>query len=157
LKVKIALALLLVCASKDAVSQSENRLSYGSGVFAIIDDEVEYEAKVEYQFFKKDGVLTPMLGIMGTTAGSYYFYGGFNREFLVNPAWAITASLAAGAYRRGNGKDLGGILEFRSGLEFAYVFNNDSRLGIAIYHISNSNIFDRNPGSESIVITFTPN
>ncbi|HID90986.1 TPA: hypothetical protein EYP44_03395, partial [Candidatus Bathyarchaeota archaeon] len=40
------------------------------------------------------------------------------------------------------GKDLGGALEFRSGIEASYAFENDSRLGVAFNHISNASLYD---------------
>ena len=64
-------------------------------------------------------------------------------------------NFAIGGYRRGTAKDLGSVIEFRSGIEIAYRFGNAARLGVAISHISNASISDNNPGTESIVLSYS--
>jgi hypothetical protein len=59
-----------------------------------------------------------------------------------------------GAYHEGNGKDLGGTLEFRSGLELAYRFDDRSRLGLEISHRSNASIYEDNPGEETLMVFY---
>jgi len=61
-------------------------------------------------------------------------------------------SPAAGVYDRGNDKDLGGSIQFRSGLELAYEMNPGSRVGAVFYHLSNAGLEPNNPGSESLVV-----
>ena len=54
-----------------------------------------------------------------------------------------------------NGKELGGTLEFRTGAELAWRFDDYSRLGLALHHISNASIYDSNPGTEMLVLTYS--
>ena len=51
-------------------------------------------------------------------------------------------------YGEGDGKDLGHAIEFRSGIEVAYRFDDYSRLGLSFTHISNAGLDERNPGVE---------
>ena len=55
-----------------------------------------------------------------------------------------------GLYSRGTGVDLGGPIEFRSGIEVAYHLENGMRLGLGWDHRSNLEIYARNPGVEMV-------
>ena len=55
-----------------------------------------------------------------------------------------------GLYFAGDGDDLGGVLEFRSGIEFAYEAKNGIRYGLSIDHRSNADIYRNNPGMETV-------
>ena len=65
---------------------------------------------------------------------------------------SIRPNAAVGAFYKGNGKDLGSVVEFKTGAEFAYRFEDHSRLGLQFDHISNAGIGKRNPGTESLVL-----
>lgn len=69
--------------------------------------------------------------------------------------WRLTPSFAAVAYQRGQGKDLGQTLEFRSGLEVAWELARGSRLGVLFYHLSNASLAEVNPGSNSLVAVYS--
>ena len=55
-----------------------------------------------------------------------------------------------GLYSRGTGVDLGGPIEFRSGIEVAYHLENGMRLGLGWDHRSNLEIYSRNPGVKMV-------
>lgn len=46
-------------------------------------------------------------------------------------------------------------MEFRSGLEIAYRLANGHRVGMIYYHLSHANIYEDNPGSNSLVFTWS--
>lgn len=98
--------------------------------------------------------VSPIGGVMATSRGSLYTYGGFSTYVELSSRWGLTPSLAAGLYARQDGKDLGGELEFRSSLELGYQLSERSRLGLAVHHLSNSRLYRRNPGSESLVLAY---
>ncbi|WP_157879134.1 acyloxyacyl hydrolase [Pararhodospirillum photometricum] len=62
---------------------------------------------------------------------------------------------ALGYYQRGGGRDLGYPLEFRSGLEIGWRFDGGMRAGVAMHHLSNANIGDRNPGVEELSLNLS--
>ena len=64
-------------------------------------------------------------------------------------------SLAPGLYQRGDGRDLGGDLQFRSGFALDWKLEGGVRLGFEVYHLSNFGLHEYNPGSESALLTFT--
>ena len=61
----------------------------------------------------------------------------------------------ASVYYRGNGVDLGSVLEFRSSGEIAYRFEDRSRLGITAFHLSNASTGRINPGTEVVMLSYS--
>ena len=55
-----------------------------------------------------------------------------------------------GLYSLKTGVDLGGPIEFRSGIDVAYQLENGMRLGLGWDHRSNLEIYERNPGVEMV-------
>jgi hypothetical protein len=67
--------------------------------------------------------------------------------------WRLVGYTGLGHYRPGDGgRELGGPLEFRSGLELSRRLGPRTRLGLSFDHLSNAGIYDHNPGSESLVL-----
>ncbi len=64
-------------------------------------------------------------------------------------------SFAVGGSHEGDGKELGGTLEFRSAIELAYRFDDRSRLGIQVGHLSNAGIYAENPGTEFAILNYS--
>ena len=143
---------LVVAAAKPAAAQDGDFLAFSLGAFDFIN-ETTTEARIEYRSGWKTFNVGPMLGVMFNSKASLYVYGGFYLDLSFG-RWVVMPNLAVGAYYEGNGKDLGHVIEFHSGVEVSYRFDNRSRLGIALHHISNANIGDRNPGAESLVVTY---
>ena len=54
---------------------------------------------------------------------------------------------------KGNSKDLGYLLQFRSQIEFAWRIDGGTRLGLSLNHISNAGLGTQNPGSETIALS----
>ncbi len=86
--------------------------------------------------------------------GAMYGYGGLNLDFAIGKFY-VTPNFMVGAYSRGDGKDLGGPLEFRSGLELSYEMENTHRVGVAFNHISNARIYTHNPGAETLLVNYS--
>jgi hypothetical protein len=97
----------------------------------------------------------PLVGALYTSGNAAYGYLGGRVELWLAPRWLVTPSFAGGAYRGGEDKDLGHGVEFRSALELAYLLGDGGRLGLAVYHLSNGGLARRNPGSESLVLTYS--
>lgn len=127
------------------------------GWYDLVDqDNQSAQFGIEYRFHPVDFGLRPTLGINATGDGSVYGYGGFNWDVQLVPNQIyLIPNFMAGAYSDGSGKDLGGAIEFRSGIELAYQFPNRERVGIAFNHISNASIYDKNPGAETLLINYS--
>ena len=55
-----------------------------------------------------------------------------------------------GLYAEGDGNDLGGPIQFRSGIEIGYEAKNGIRYGFGVDHRSNAGLYSNNPGLETV-------
>ncbi|MEM1179668.1 MAG: acyloxyacyl hydrolase [Acidobacteriota bacterium] len=134
--------------------------AFSIGGFEFVDERFEaLEVGVEYRFdsfpfwFLE---LQPVVGVSGTDEEGIWGYGGFRYDVpALGDHWVPTIGFAVALYEDGDGKDLGGVIEFRSSFDIAYQWDDGSRLGLSFYHLSNAGIYDRNPGSESLLLTYS--
>lgn len=101
------------------------------------------------------GTLRPILGGMATTDGAALGYLGAAIEIGLGRRLVARPSFAPGYYHRGNGKDLGRRLEFRSGIEVAWRVRYGVRVGVELYHLSNAGLGIRNPGEETLAVSLS--
>ncbi|MCP4661986.1 MAG: acyloxyacyl hydrolase [bacterium] len=123
-----------------------------------VSNQGRFEAGLEYRlrpFRLKAVELTPAAGIAATQDGSVWIYGGLRWDLELSEHWILTPHTAFALYEEGDGKDLGGPAEFRSGLELAFRFAHGSRIGLSFYHLSNAEIYDHNPGSNTLMLTWS--
>jgi lipid A 3-O-deacylase len=131
-------------------------ISLGAGAFDVLHNDTAGELRGEYRFGQKLWIFKPFLGAEGTTKRAFYGYGGILVDIYLGNRWVVMPNAAFGYYDKGNGKDLGSHAEFRTGAEFAYRFDDRSRLGFTFHHISNAGINKRrNPGEEEMEIVFS--
>ena len=143
---------ILVLFGSTAISnaQEQPRISLSAGKIGVSDspDEDNYLA-LEYLFPAKTRLrLTPALGLSAAEDGSFYVYADLKRHLRLGRHWLLTPSLGAGLYDGGDEVDLGHVVEFKSGLELGYEFDNRVRLGLGFFHISNASLSNNNPGTE---------
>ncbi len=152
--VKIAAVLITCFLAFEAAAEDPDFLALSAGVFDFDDDETSAEFRYEYCSDLKLFHIGPFVGLMANTDGGVYGFGGLYLDVFLHRRLVVTPNLAVGGYSQGDSKDLGSVIEFRSGMEIAYRFDDRSRLGVAVHHISNASIDDRNPGVNSIVLTY---
>lgn len=161
MRARSLLPLLLFISSLYAVRQTD-LFSVSTGIFDLLREKHRtWEFSLEYKFhFSRLKSpfrfleFRPLVGAMATIKGSSYLYGGINFDLFPCDQIVVAPGFAAGWYRAGKGKDLGYPLEFRSGVELAWQFEDASRLGIHFYHLSNASLGKRNPGEESLVLFY---
>ena len=137
------------------IDDDPSYLSLGVGYFDVVQEDNEAVGfRLEYRHGQPLFFLKPWLGLEVTSDGSFYGLGGLLVDLGIGERVAVTGSLGAGAYSKGDGKDLGHTIEFRSQIEVAYRFDNASRLGIAFSHISNASIGEDNPGTEILSLYY---
>jgi lipid A 3-O-deacylase len=117
-----------------------------AGIFSL-----EYRAGPELELLH----VRPSLGIFGTTDASVYGWFGLSGDIFFGRRVVLTLGSAVGFYLDGEGQDLGHVVEFRSGAEMAYRFDNRSRLGVGVTHLSSANIGEKNPGTETVMLVFS--
>lgn len=89
-------------------------------------------------------------GIAGTADEAVWAYAGASWRWEPGGKWRVRPGFAVSVFEKGDGKDLGGAIEFRSSLEATYRTRRDLRLGLLVYHLSNAGFYDLNPGSNSL-------
>jgi hypothetical protein len=115
------------------------------------------EFRVEYRFGTELYAagdwfsVRPFVGGSTTSDGMLYGLGGVLFDFTWGN-FVFTPSFGAGLWRRGDGKDLGHGIEFRTMFEVGYRFDNEARVTAAFSHMSNANISDTNPGANSLML-----
>ena len=148
-------ALLALATTAVPVAAADGpELALSAGAYDIAKTKA-VEAGVEYRFRSRAWRLVPAAGAAFTADGAVWAYGGLRRPFRVAPGWRLTPGFAISLYEEGSeGKDLGGAVEFRSSLEISRRFAGGSSLGLAVYHLSNASIYDDNPGSNSVILSW---
>jgi hypothetical protein len=148
--------LALAVAAGPAVAQDASYLTTSAGIFDVNDDKRAAEARMEWRSGTSYWHFKPLVGAMATTDGAFAAFGGVLIDIpLGSSGFILTPSFAPGLYTKGTGKDLGHAVEFRSQIEISYQFANQSRLGIALSHMSNAGLGKSNPGEESLVLTYS--
>ncbi|WP_339776732.1 acyloxyacyl hydrolase [uncultured Thalassospira sp.] len=146
------------CQAQEFSSSSNDvaQIGFSTGIFNVGDGDNAAEMRLDYRddhaFF---GVLRPIGGVMVTSDHAVHGYGGLMADVLWGEHFATSFYSSVGAYHEGDGEDLGYWIEFRSGIEVAYRFDNKARVGLGFAHISNADIGDINPGAEVISLTYT--
>lgn len=119
---------------------------------------LEYRAKPFYSYTPWNLDIRPIAGFNVMDTGGAYGYFGLDFDFALTEHWLIIPNFSAGLYSQGDDDDSldqGGAIEFRSGIELGYQFDNQQRIGVAFNHVSNASIYDRNPGSETVLISYS--
>jgi lipid A 3-O-deacylase len=147
-----ALAAAILLAPSLARADDPGLLAIGAGAIDFDHKQPAAEFRAEYRFAQGFYFIKPIAGVLGTTRGSVYVYGGLRADFIFAQHYVLMPVAAVGYFDRGNGKDLGSHTEFKTGVEFAYRFDNAARVGLAFDHISNAGITRVNPGTESLMV-----
>ena len=100
--------------------------------------------------FLKD--IKPLVGAFAMSDGTAYIHAGVYRDFALAPRWILTPHFSAGLYSKGDKNDLGGTVEFQSGVDLFYRLDHGWRLGATLRHVSNGGLYDTNPGIETLAV-----
>ena len=99
------------------------------------------------------GRMSPITGGFITSKNAFYLYTGVQAEYEIG-SFNFTPSFAPGYYGKGNGKDLGSVVEFKTEVQVTYDLSEGSHLGMSYNHISNASIGAKNPGANSYMFNF---
>ena len=163
-KIFIILITLFAGISNLAAEQSNKEISFYTGVFDTIDKEGDDKTQLfglEHRnpdLYRSTllGKFAPVTGAFVTKKGSAYLYTGIEGKYKIGPL-KIIPSFAPGLYEKGDGKDLGDVLEFKSEIKFGLDILEDSKLGYSYSHISNNDWGSTNPGTDNQTVTFSKN
>lgn len=153
----LAVVLVLgVAAPQQARAAEPEFLTFGIGGYDIDGDDGTVVFNLEFvddrHWLWK---LKPMTGAFATGEGSLYGYAGLALDMYFGRSFVIDLSFAPGLYFEGGGKDLGHVVEFRSSIKAAWRFEDESRLGVEFFHLSNAGLDDRNPGANQLMLFYS--
>lgn len=150
----LILALLLPVSSMAEPPE----IALSAGMFEVFENNNSAEFGAEYRFSPQLWDLVPAVGIAANTDGAYWAHAGLRYDFNLGEKFILTPQLAIVGYEDGGSIDLGSGFLFRSGLELGYRLSATSKLALTLYHMSNADLAKHNPGSESLIVSysFTP-
>ena len=139
-------------------------LSFYTGTFDVIDEEGDDQTTlfgIEHKnpnLFRDTflGKFKPISGAFITGNSSVYLYSGVEGQYRIGPL-KILPSFSPGYYEKGDGKDLGSVLEFKSEIKIGLDIFENSKLSYSYSHLSNNDWGDTNPGTDNQQITFSKN
>ena len=138
---------------------NEHEINFYSGMFdfsdngkksAIIGIQHQNENLTRKSFL---GTLSPITGAMITADNAAYFYTGVQAQYKIGKI-NLTPSFTPGIYEKGNGKDLGHVVEFKSEVQLSLNLFENSQFGMSYNHISNASLGEKNPGANSYMFNF---
>ena len=145
-------------------NEGNNNISLYTGTFDLIDKEGDDKTSllgVEHKnpnLFRNTilGKFSPVSGAFMTGNSSVYLYTGIEGQYGVGPL-KILPSFTPGYYEKGDGKDLGSVLEFKSEIKIGFDIFENAQIGYSYSHISNNEWGEKNPGTDNQQITFSKN
>ena len=138
---------------------NEHEINFYSGMFDFSDDGKK-SAIIGMQHQNENltrksflGTLSPITGAMITADNAVYFYTGIQAQYKIGKI-NLTPSFTPGIYEKGNGKDLGHVVEFKSEVQLSLNLFENSQFGMSYNHISNASLGKKNPGANSYMFNF---
>ena len=164
MKFKFLIIFALLVGSLNHSIADEDNITFYTGTFDVIDKEGDDQSTLlgfehrNSELFRNTfiGKFSPVSGGFMTADNSIYLYTGVEAQYDVG-LLKILPSFAPGYYEKGNGKDLGSVLEFKSEIKIGLDIFENSRIGYSYSHISNNNWGDINPGTDNQQISFSKN
>ena len=161
-KLNIFLAIFFTATKLLAAESSNHQYNFFTGNFDFSDDK-QSAMLFGFQHQNEDlerntfvGNISPITGGFITENSAAYVYTGIEWNIDMG-ALTFTPSFAPGLYHKGDGKDLGHVLEFKSEIQFSYDFSGNSKVGLSYNHVSNASLGDKNPGANSYMFNFIKN
>jgi hypothetical protein len=158
LRVATVVALLVagLTLAPAARAQDPEYLIFGAGVFDMNDDDTAPMLSIEFIDDRKwFWEFKPMTGFFLNFDGGMYAYAGLALDVHLGRRLVLTPSLAPGLYFEGDSKDLGHVIEFRSSIKASWQFDDSSRVGLDLSHISNAGLGSRNPGANQLMVIYS--
>ena len=164
-KLKIILSLFLLfffitpIYSEEKESFNEHEINFYTGMFDFSDHgqraalfglEHKNENLIRESFL---GTLSPVTGFMLTENNAAYAYTGIQAQYNIGKL-NIIPSFTPGLYGKGDGKDLGHTVEFKSEIQLSLDLFSQSEIGFSYNHISNASLGEKNPGANSYIFNF---
>ena len=156
MNLKILLIVITIFALSFSTSKSDeaikkkidpHKYNFYTGMFDFSDNyrkSVAFGIQHQNEDLYRDsfiGTLSPITGFMMTGDNATYLYTGVQADYNLGKL-NFTPSFTPGLYGKGDGKDLGHMIEFKSELQLSLDLAKDSEFGLSYNHISNASILE---------------
>ena len=130
-----------------------SEIGVGLSRWGIFDSDYNNSVSLTYETSELDFYRLKVVGLWEHTSDNHdYISIGILRSYKINNDWSFGGGFQAGYLDRD--ELLGENIEFYSRAFINYQATNSVKVRLALGHISNGGIGERNPGSESISLTF---
>ena len=160
--IKILSVVILTLFSFSFIAEenvNEHQYNFYTGNFDFSDDK-QKAILVGFQHQNESlqrntflGNVSPITGGFVTENSAAYIYSGIEWNFEIG-SLEFTPSFAPGLYHKGDGKDLGHVLEFKTEVQLSYAVSDATSFGVSYNHVSNASLGDKNPGANSYMFNF---
>lgn len=134
-----------------AANEAQGYTAISIGAVYLNEDQIANEIYIRRDTRRKFGPFQATYGVSVTDEGSVWVGAGPSYTLpLKSEAVFVQLHAMAGLYLQGDGPDLGGPVEFRSGVEVGFFADNGTRFGLSYDHRSNADIYEANPGLETV-------
>ena len=137
--------------------EKDSKFNIYSGMFDF-SDTGKKSTLIGFQHQNEDlnrdtflGNISPITGALVTADSAAYVYTGVQANYKLGKINFIP-SFTPGLYSKGNGKDLGHIIEFKSELQISLDLFSNSQLGFSYNHLSNASLGTKNLGQIAICL-----
>ena len=121
------------------------------------NEHVGQEVGLYFSGKTKYGPLKPLFSASITNRGGLWIGAGFENTLNIMDNFSTSLTFMPGVYSQGGDEDLGGWLMFRSGIGIKYDHSDMISISIMYDHRSSGDIWDYNPGMETIQVKFHNN
>tara|TARA_B100000902_G_C27289391_1_gene906304 strand:- start:330 stop:842 length:513 start_codon:yes stop_codon:yes gene_type:complete len=166
MKLKALYVLVILSTLNSFVSADEFKLEDKSTEYSIFtgmfdfSDDGKKASLIGFQHQNENlnrdtflGNLSPVTGAMITADSASYIYTGVQAQYKIGTI-NLTPSFTPGYYNKGDGKDLGHEIEFKSEVQLSLDLSKGSSLGLSYNHLSNASLGEKNPGANSYMFNF---
>ena len=133
-------------------ANTDPRWALSGGVVIFQDEAEDAELYLRRDFGVLLGPLQPSLGLSLTSEGSTWVGAGALYRLDGPRGLYFEGHIMPGVYFPADGRDLGGALQFRSGIEIGHEAPSGLRYGLALDHRSNGDLLRYNPGLETVQV-----
>jgi lipid A 3-O-deacylase len=161
-KLSLLLVIFFMTTKLFAAENTDHQYNYFTGNFDFSDDK-QSATLLGFQHQNENlnrdtflGNISPITGGFVTENSAVYIYTGFEWNIEMG-ALTFTPSFAPGLYHKGDGKDLGHVLEFKSEIQLSFDLSQSTKLGVSYNHVSNASLGNKNPGANSYMFNFIKN
>lgn len=131
------------------------RIDFSAGTMQLFDSDKEFAWGIAYRPAWRFHHIVPTFELGTGHHEEFYAAAGMALELRLPWNVVLLPSFSVGYYNARKGLDLGLDMQFASQISLHYEFPHGHRLGLMFGHLSNGSFSDYNPGTETLMLTYS--